>query len=182
MAETFIFSIGVPSAVESETHKINLYESIDGLQTFVLIDTVFIADLTALDNGDLVWRSEIANAEAYHQVKPVSIDGIERGEAAVLPPRPADLASCNIYVFVKDLGLVPKAGIIMAVRPKFPYRILGNLIDPDGITVSTDENGYASVPVPLGIDVEITIDKFNRHVKLNTADLVASAINFADLL
>lgn len=180
MAEIFLFNIPAPSASEEAAFSINLYESVDGLSSWSLADTILVSALLTDPSGKSRWESALSDAAKYHMLVAVSEGGQESVVKTILPPRGPG-ANCTIFLNVKDILSDAAHGItVKAKLSGSRVAIGGSLTSLEEHEFTTDTGGYVAFSVLQGIKVLITCELLGkRAVEVDTTDKVT--INLAEL-
>lgn len=183
MAETFLFEVDTPLESEDAVTTVRCYESADGATGWAVVDSVALATLTPDGDGVYTWPSALADSAQHHQLVPVSVVGIERPGAEVLPPRGGDPSVFTLYCYTKDLGLGILAGVRMQAVPAdgATYKATGSnmLIEP--ASKVSDSNGYVALVLPAGVgNVDVSLDR--HRVTVDTTGRGGTAVNLVTLL
>ena len=181
MAETFLFNVPAPSGEEAAAESVNLYESIDGLSNWALVDTVLVSSLaTDPDTGKRIWTSALSDSLKYHMLVSVSAGAMEGTMTAILPPRGGE-AMCTVFLNTKDiLGKATQGVSVKAQLSGTKVAIGGSLTSQSAHEFTTNLVGYVSFLALRGIKISITCELLGkRSVEIDTTGQVT--LNLAEL-
>lgn len=181
MADIFQFEVATPLETEDPVYAIKLYTGA------TLVDEVELSTLTPVD-GVYTWESALADPSDQYTLIPVSQPGMS-GVGTVLPPRPVESTRFTLYVYLKDLGLAPKAGVRFQAFIKQSRTPAGHLTAQaggDDVYVNhaeavTGADGYAELLLPA--DVGALLIKVGDAAKeIDTTGFGGLAKSLAELL
>lgn len=168
MAETLLFNIPTPAADEDPVVSIHWHQSTNG-NTWGNnpVDTILVADLTIdVPTGKYIWYSALADPTKYHQLRTESAIGAINPNGLVVAPL-VDRDLCEIYVDVRDIGLLPKAGIVFKLHPR-TVGLNGIILDSTPIPMTTGTDGIASEWVGQGGVYELESAITGKPLKIDT--------------
>lgn len=103
MAETLLFNIPTPASYQDTPEKVNWYQSDNGVTFTTRVDQIYISALVIdPSSGKYIWTSPFADPLKYHQLKTVSINGIESPSGFILPPRPQEITDTDAAAFYTE--------------------------------------------------------------------------------
>jgi len=181
MAETFLFNVPAPSSEETAAESVNLYESVDGLGNWVLVDTVLVSELGIdPDTGKSIWTSALSDNLKYHMLVSVSAGALEGTMTAILPPRGGE-AMGTVFLNTRDiLGKATQGVSVKAQLSGTKVAIGGSLTSQSVHEFTTNMVGYVSFSALQGIKISISCELLGkRSVEIDTTG--KATINLAEL-
>lgn len=184
MARSFLITIDAVTAEQDVISSFKVYESVDGLSAWSVVDTIDVGDLTTDPvSGQEILVSPNADDANFQAIIPVTAVGQEGSldYATLIVPANADPSLGTLYVnlaFWNTIGRQPMEGALLSASPVAPQTIGGFVTTVGPWTAKTAADGTASITLPVGIAV--TVSLADAGISDVAIDETVSSMNLAN--